>query len=69
MTSSQAPSKHHETRPKTLENTLYRRGTRVHAKLQWLQERDEDSEFFFDFLKKKVAADKVLSLRRDNDSL
>jgi hypothetical protein len=41
----------------------------VHARLQWIQKRDEGSKFFFDFLKKKVVADRVFGLCIANGSL
>jgi hypothetical protein len=45
------------------------RGARVRAQLQWIQEGDEGCKFFFDFLKKKVVADRVLGLCRDDGTL
>ena len=38
----------------------------VRAKLQWIQEGNEGSKFFFDFLKRKVVTDKVLGLWRED---
>jgi hypothetical protein len=45
------------------------RGAHVHSNIWWIQERDEGSKFYFDFLKKKVGANKVLGLCRVDGSL
>lgn len=45
------------------------RGARVHAHFQWIQEGNEGSKFFFDFLNKKVVVDKVLGLHRVDGSM
>jgi hypothetical protein len=42
------------------------KGDRVRAKLQWIQEGNEGSKFFFDFLKRKVVTDRVLGLGRED---
>lgn len=44
------------------------RGTWVHAQLQWIHDGDQGSKFF-NFLKKKVVGDKVLSLQRADKTL
>jgi len=36
----------------------------VHSQLQWTQEGDEGSKFYFDYLKRKVALDRVLGLHK-----
>jgi hypothetical protein len=45
------------------------KGIRVHYKLQCIKEGDESSKFYFDFLKKKIVANRVLSLCRVGGSL
>jgi hypothetical protein len=38
------------------------KGAQVRDKIQWIQEGNEGSKFFFDFLKRKVVTDRVLGL-------
>lgn len=45
------------------------RGAQIRARLQWLQDGDEGFKFFFNFLKRKVVADRVLGLHRADGSL
>ena len=42
------------------------KGDRVRDKLQWIQEGNEGSKFFFDFLKRKVVTYRVLGLGRED---
>jgi hypothetical protein len=50
-----------------VENYLAK-GVLVHSHIQWIQEGDKGSIFYFDFLKQKVAVESVLGLRRTNGS-
>lgn len=45
------------------------RGVQIHSHLQWIQDGDESSKLFFNLLKRKVVVERVLSLRKEDESL